>query len=240
MILLLQAFFMVFIAEMGDKSQFLLLAMASKFKIRDIVIGTAAAICVLNAFAILVGTLIGDVLQNASFAISIVAGLAFFYFAFSSLKDDDGEEETVGKKGKFGAIATIFGTFVLAELGDKTQLTALTLAAGNGAEKGFDIVSILLVFIGSSLALFIADMLGLAVGYFLGKKLPSNIFAWISFAIFAVFGVVKLIDGFGESPIFSGMSWATVTVTAILSLAFAVMCFIRIMNRYQNIKSEHK
>lgn len=228
--LLLQAFLMVFVAEMGDKTQFLLVAMASKFKVRDIVIGVGAAICLLNAFAIIVGTLIGDVLQSAAFAISIAAGLAFFYFAISSLGGNDGEEEKVGKAGKFGSVLTVFGTFIIAELGDKTQLTALTLAAGNGAEKGFDFISILMTFIGASVALFAADMLGLAVGYLLGKKLPSEVFGWISFAIFALFGVIKLIEGFGA--LFADSILVTALTVSALTLAFAALCAVRVVRRY--------
>ncbi|MBO7250705.1 MAG: TMEM165/GDT1 family protein, partial [Clostridia bacterium] len=65
MSLFLSVLAMVFIAEMGDKTQFLMIAMASKYKIRDILIGVAAAILVLNAFAIGLGLLIGNVLPTS-------------------------------------------------------------------------------------------------------------------------------------------------------------------------------
>ena len=86
---------------------------------------------------------------------------------------------------------TVFGTFFLAELGDKTQLTVLTLSAEG--DPGWS--NLLWIGIGASLALLLADLIGLLVGYVLGKTLPSQLFSWISFSIFAVFGIVKLLGG---------------------------------------------
>lgn len=221
MALFLQVLGMVFIAELGDKSQFLMIAMASKYKIRDIVIGSAVAIMVLNALAIVVGTVLGGFLPTV--AISLVAGAAFLCFAYMAVGNNDEEEHVVSSKTKYGAVLTIFGTFFLAELGDKTQLTALTLAA-DSSSGGFDITKILLVFLGSSLALFAADILGLLIGYFLGKTLPSSVFAWISFGIFSVFGVLKLLDGFEGVLASTGQAkLLSIIFTSALCIVFVVM-----------------
>ena len=80
-----------FIAEMGDKTQLMLIAMTSKFKVRDIVLGTAVAVLVLNGLAVLAGGLVGSLVP--AWLIKIIAALAFLYFAFTSLKKDDDEEE---------------------------------------------------------------------------------------------------------------------------------------------------
>ena len=74
---------MVFIAEMGDKSQFLLVALSSKYKVKDIMIGTALAISILNLMAIVLGAAIGKVIPTEY--VSIAAGIAFFFFAFPLL-----------------------------------------------------------------------------------------------------------------------------------------------------------
>lgn len=214
MLIFLEILAVVFIAEMGDKTQFLMIAMASKYKVRDIIIGVGLAILVLNALAIGIGALIGNVIPTM--AINFIAGLAFLYFALSAIGGDDGEEEKVRGVDRFGAMLTVFGTFFLAELGDKTQLTALTLAAENGLGQ------IVPVFLGASLGLFAADMIGFVIGYFLGKKLPSGVFNWISFAIFAVFGATKLFAGFEE--LF--MSFANQTLFAILLTSALMLIFV--------------
>lgn len=107
MILFFKIFFTEFIAEMGDKTQLMLIALTSKHKLKDIILGTAAA-------------------------------LAFLYFAASTIAgDEDDEEEEGGKsKIKFAPLA-VFCTFFLAELGDKTQLTAITFGANEGMEVAF-------------------------------------------------------------------------------------------------------
>lgn len=232
MSLFLQVLGMVFIAELGDKTQFLMIAMASQYKIRDILFGVGGAICVLNLLAIAVGTLLGGVLPTSF--ISLVAGAAFLCFAFMAVGKNDESEVGVATAAKRGAVFSAFGTFFLAELGDKTQLTALTLAASSSA-GGIDIEKLSSVFLGASLALIAADILGLTVGYFLGKTLPSSVFAWISFGIFAVFGAVKLLSGFegvfssSENPRFLAIS-----ATSVCAIVFAALTMIKIFAAGKN------
>jgi len=239
MALFLQVLGMVFIAELGDKTQFLMIAMASKYKIRDILLGVGGAICVLNIFAIIVGTLLGGVLPTD--VISLVAGVAFLCFAYMAIGGKDEEEEhCVRSKAKSCAVVTIFGTFFLAELGDKTQLTALTLAA-DSSSGGFDIGKLVLVFLGASLALFAADVLGLLIGYFLGKTLPSSVFAWISFAIFAVFGAMKLLSGFeGILADISGAKLLAIVCTSALCVIFAALSLVKVLRGKKDCPCEKK
>ena len=147
MLLFLKVFFTEFIAEMGDKTQLMLIALTSKYKLRDIILGTAAAILVLNGLAVLAGGLISEFIPD--WLIKTIAALAFLYFATSTIAgDDDDEEEEGGKtKIKFAPLA-VFCTFFVAELGDKTQLTAITFGANEGMSAA------LIVWIGCSLGLF--------------------------------------------------------------------------------------
>ncbi|MBO5416380.1 MAG: TMEM165/GDT1 family protein [Clostridia bacterium] len=215
MSLFLQVLGMVFFAELGDKTQFLMIAMASKYKIRTILVGVFASICALNALAIGVGALLGGFLPVT--LISLAAGGAFLCFAYMAV-GEDGDEKISEGAGK-GSFFSVFGTFFLAELGDKTQLTALTLAADSSTD-GFSLTRAAAVFAGATLALFAADILGLLVGFFLGKALPASTFSWISFGIFSVFGVLKLLRGFEE--IFSGVG-AAIALTALISVIFAAL-----------------
>ena len=124
MILFFKVFFTEFIAEMGDKTQLMLIALTSKYKLRDIILGTGVAILVLNGLAVLAGGLVSEFVPE--WVIKMIAALAFLYFAASTIAGDDEEEEEGGKtKIKFAPLA-VFCTFFVAELGDKTQLTAIT------------------------------------------------------------------------------------------------------------------
>ena len=167
MLLFLKVFFTEFIAEMGDKTQLMLIALTSKYKLRDIILGTAAAILVLNGLAVLAGGLVSEFIPD--WLIKTIAALAFLYFAASTIAgDDDDEEEGSGKsKIKFAPLA-VFCTFFIAELGDKTQLTAITFGANEGMSAA------LVVWIGCSLGLFAADILGMLVGYLLKSKTPGR------------------------------------------------------------------
>ena len=71
-----------FVAEMGDKTQLMLVALTSKFKLRDIIIGTAVAILILNGLAVLAGGALGSVVPD--YIIKFIAAAAFMYFAATS------------------------------------------------------------------------------------------------------------------------------------------------------------
>lgn len=165
MLLFLKVFFTEFIAEMGDKTQLMLIALTSKYKLRDIILGTAAAILVLNGLAVLAGGLVSEFIPD--WLIKTIAALAFFYFAASTIAGDDEEEEGGKTKIKFAPLA-VFCTFFVAELGDKTQLTAITFGANEGMSAA------LIVWIGCSLGLFAADILGMLAGYLLKSKTPGR------------------------------------------------------------------
>lgn len=185
MLLFLKVFFTEFIAEMGDKTQLMLIALTSKYKLRDIILGTAAAILVLNGLAVLAGGLVSEFIPD--WLIKTIAALAFLYFAASTIAVE--EEEGSGKsKIKFAPLA-VFCTFFIAELGDKTQLTAITFGANEGMSAA------LVVWIGCSLGLFAADILGMLVGYLLKSKTPDGLLNTLAFAIFSIFGVFTLYQG---------------------------------------------
>ena len=88
--LFLKILFTEFIAEMGDKTQLMLVAMTSRYKVKDIVLGTAAAVLVLNGLAVLAGGLVSEFVPD--WLIKLIAGAAFLFFALTSLKKDDDEE----------------------------------------------------------------------------------------------------------------------------------------------------
>lgn len=228
MILFLKVFFTEFIAEMGDKTQLMLIALTSKYKLRDILFGTAAAILVLNGIAVLAGGLVSEVVPD--WLIKTIAALAFLYFAASTVAGDDDEDEEEGKsKIKFAPLA-VFCTFFVAELGDKTQLTAITFGANEGMS------SALIVWIGCSLGLFAADILGMLVGYLLKSKTPDGLLNTLAFVIFSIFGVYTLYQGLKLIDA-SVRSISVLPILIIVTVVFAGLC-VGLFTRREKKKKE--
>ena len=224
MLLFLKVFFTEFIAEMGDKTQLMLIALTSKY----IILGTAAAILVLNGLAVLAGGLISEFIPD--WLIKTIAALAFLYFATSTIAgDDDDEEEEGGKtKIKFAPLA-VFCTFFVAELGDKTQLTAITFGANEGMSAA------IIVWIGCSLGLFAADILGMLVGYLLKSKTPDGLLNTLAFVIFSVFGVYTLYQALK----LIGASVCPIPVWPVLiaaTVVFAFLCVCLFIRREKKAK----
>lgn len=228
MLLFLKVFFTEFIAEMGDKTQLMLIALTSKYKLKDIILGTAAAILVLNGLAVLAGGLVSEFIPE--WLIKIIAAFAFLYFAASTLAGDDDDEEEGGKsKIQFAPLA-VFCTFFVAELGDKTQLTAITFGANEGMGAAF------IVWIGCSLGLFLADILGMLVGYLLKSKTPEGLLNTLAFVIFAIFGIYtsyQALNLISESvcPI---TVWPLLVAVTVVFVVICV-CLFRKKKKNQNV-----
>lgn len=215
----------IFIAEMGDKTQLLLIAMTSKYKVRDILIGTWAATAVLNLLAVGVGAALSSYLDMR--IIKSIAAAAFFWFAYSTLKGDDGDEEEEEIKGAGkAALVAIFTTFFIGELGDKTQLSGIALAA---AYTNHSFTNAVYVFLGCTLGLIAADLLGLIVGLVFKSKMPESLLNKISVAIFAVFGVLNAYEA--GNYIFGEGSAYAVILSAVCTAIFACLCTICLMRK---------
>ncbi len=225
MVLFFQILIAMFIAEMGDKTQLMLVAMASRYKLRDIVIGSALAILLLNGLAVGVGGLISKFVPL--YIIKIIAGAAFFYFAYATLRGGEEEEHVSEKKLKRLPFLSVFGTFFLAELGDKTQLTAITFAANYGINHA------LVIWLACSAGLFAADIIGMLAGYLLKSKMPKRALDTLAFVIFMIFGIVTMYEGTSMR-----LSYPfNVIVTVTVAVLFAVLCVDALMRRKKMAKS---
>ena len=216
MLLFMKVLFTQFIAEMGDKTQLMLVAMTSKFKLKDILFGTGVAVLVLNGLAVLAGGLVSTVVPT--WLIRLIAGAAFLFFAATTLKGDDDEEENVkDRKIKFAPLS-VFCTFFVAELGDKTQLTAITFGANEGLSAA------VVVWLACSLGLFAADVIGLLIGYLLKSKAPEGILNTVAFFIFSIFGILTLRQGFGL--LLGAESAMILPLTVVVTVAFVIVCLV--------------
>ena len=180
----LDAFFLsfavIFVAELGDKSQLMAMTFATRYKIRDVIIGITVATAIVHLVSVGIGFGLGAALPTGW--INLVAALAFIAFGFWTLHGDtltDDEKEKVNRVGKRAVIAV--GTaFFLAELGDKTMLATITLATDYGWFG---------VWLGSTLGMVAADALAIVVGRALGKRLPEKTIAYGASALFFLFGI---------------------------------------------------
>jgi putative Ca2+/H+ antiporter (TMEM165/GDT1 family) len=179
------AFALVFVAELGDKTQLAVMAMSARYSARRVLLGAMAAFALLNVVAVAAGKLLSDVLDP--FWVAASAGALFIFFGLWALKagDDDGDEVVAQKSGN-SILWLSFTMIFLAELGDKTQLATAGLAAR--------LDSPLEVFIGSTLALWGVSALGALLGKKVLGRLPGRAVRLASAALFILFGVAFLLS----------------------------------------------
>ena len=182
------AFGVVFVAELGDKSQLLALALAARYRPLPVLAGIALGAAFMFALSVAVGALVGAALPTR--LINVVAGLAFLGFGLWTLRgdDDDEEEEAEGVPPvrARSVVLTTAGAFLVAELGDKTMLATITLASTNGVVGTWG---------GATVAMVAADALAIGVGAALGKKLPERAIRIGATVSFVIFGLLLIFEG---------------------------------------------
>jgi Ca2+/H+ antiporter, TMEM165/GDT1 family len=181
-----QSLLVILLAEMGDKTQLVSLAFATRYSPRLVLGGILIATLAVHLFSVAIGELLGFALPL--FWIHVLAGLAFIGFGLWTLRGDTLEDEAVGHKPRLGPFLTVATTFFLAELGDKTMLATITLAS---QQQQF-----VPVWLGSTLGMVIADGLAIWVGIVAGKRLPARAIQLGAAAIFLGFGLWTLVGAF--------------------------------------------
>ncbi|MBS46015.1 MAG: hypothetical protein CMH83_23135 [Nocardioides sp.] len=180
----------IFVAELGDKSQLMAMTFAARYKARDVLIGITAATAIVHLASVGIGYWIGDTFADYQGTIAIIAGVAFLGFALWTLRGDElTEDEAAKARNSAGmAIVAVGVAFFLAELGDKTMLATITLATQEGWFG---------TWIGSTVGMVAADALAIVVGAVLGKKLPEKAITYGAAALFAIFGLLLILEGAG-------------------------------------------
>ena len=183
---LLSSTLIVALAEMGDKTQLLALLLAARFqKPVPIILAILAATLINHGISALLGQWITEVV-NPFWLVWILA-IGFIAMAFWMLIPDELEDETasINQWQKFGVFGATFILFFLAEIGDKTQIATVGLAAK------YD--SVVLVTLGTTLGMLIANIPAVLVGDKFANRLPIALIHKISALIFLIFGIATLV-----------------------------------------------
>jgi putative Ca2+/H+ antiporter (TMEM165/GDT1 family) len=208
---------LITLAELGDKTQLLALALAARFNWLKVLAGIFIGTLMVHFISTIAGQLIGGLIP--AFWLGIVTGVLFVGFGIWTLRGDEEDDGSSTTASRFGPVVTTAIAFFLAELGDKTQIMTMTIAADPAAvlrtfgSFGPAVSSALAsvgltstgltptqvfwgVWAGSTIGMMIADGLAIVVGAVLGKKLPERLITRISGSLFILFGVLTIAGAF--------------------------------------------
>jgi putative Ca2+/H+ antiporter (TMEM165/GDT1 family) len=175
----------VALAEMGDKTQLLAFLLAARFKKPvPIILGILLATIVNHGFAGALGAWITTLLSPNT--LGWILGISFIAMAIWTLKPDEIEEDEAKIAGRFGVFGATTITFFLAEMGDKTQIATVALAANYS--------TVILVVIGTTLGMMIADVPAVFIGTKFAQKVSMKLVHGIAAAVFAILGIITLLN----------------------------------------------
>lgn len=196
---------MIFLAELGDKTQLVALTMAARYKARVVLAGVFVATLLVHLVSVGLGGAAGKLLPTTW--ITFIAGLAFIVFGMWTLRGDCLGEDECRTRKNYSPFWLVTITFFIAELGDKTMLSTVTLAATH---------PVIPVWLGSTLGMVISDGLAILVGQVLGARLPERVVKVFAACIFFAFGIFSMVSSGRALPV---VAWAG-GAAALLILGF--------------------
>ncbi|MCV7089384.1 TMEM165/GDT1 family protein [Mycobacterium interjectum] len=209
----------VFLAELGDRSQLVTMTYALRYRWWVVLTGVAIAACLVHGVTVSIGHFLGTALPSRPMAFA--SAIAFLIFAVWAWREGGNAEQGVrtDPQPRF-ALLTVVSTFVLAELSDKTSLATVTLA-GDHDWTG--------VWIGSTLGMVLADGLAIGAGTLLHRRLPQRLLHTLAGLLFLIFGLWMLFD----SALGLRSLAIAVTVTVVLTAATAAAAQTRRRRRQE-------
>lgn len=178
---IVSSFLALFLAELGDKTQFVAMALARRYRLWPVVAGVLAAFLVLNLLAVLLGEVLYRWVPEQ--LVLAVAGTLFLYFGYRFLREaQEPEEEGAALNEGRSAFIASFSLIFLAELGDKTQLVVISLSAGTGEAWS--------VFLGGTAALWAVSLIGILVGATVLRHVPKRWLHYAAAGLFLAFGLL--------------------------------------------------
>jgi putative Ca2+/H+ antiporter (TMEM165/GDT1 family) len=195
----------VFLAELGDRSQLITMTYALRFRWWVVLPGVALAAFLVHGVSVTIGHFLGASLPTRPMAFA--SAIAFLIFAGWAWREGAADDEAVSStpKPRF-ALLTVVSSFALAEMSDKTTLATVTLASDHDWAG---------VWIGSTLGMVLADALAIGAGMLLHRRLPQQLLHVLASVLFLMFGLWMLFD--------SALGWRSVAIAAIAVVALAAV-----------------
>lgn len=202
---LMISFGVIFVAELGDKSQLMAMTYAIRYRWWVVLLGITIATTAVHLVSVVVGHYLG--LSIPSDLITIVGGLAMLVFGLWTVRGDELDDTESNRAARTGAsvMFAVMSSFFLAELGDKTMLATITLSTDHNWVG---------VWIGSTVGMVAADALAIIVGAALGRKLPERAIS---------LGAAVLFFGFAIWLLTEGILAAASTIVAVSAISAAVV-----------------
>jgi Ca2+/H+ antiporter, TMEM165/GDT1 family len=205
----------VFVAELGDKSQLITMTYSLRHRWWVGLSGVGLAAMLVHGLSVTIGHFLGLTLPERP--IAFAGAIAFFLFAVWTWREgrrDDDESVRVAEP-RFVLFAVI-SSFVLAELGDKTMLATVALASDHNWAG---------VWIGATAGMVLADGVAIAVGTLLHKRLPEHFLHGLASVLFLLFGLWLLVDGA------LGLRWVALALTGSVAAVAAVAAVVRLTRK---------
>jgi putative Ca2+/H+ antiporter (TMEM165/GDT1 family) len=206
---LLLSFAVIFVAELGDKTQLVAMTFALRYRWWVVLGAITVATTLVHVLSVAIGHYLGAALPGH--LLGILAGAMFVFFGLWTLRGDSLSDDEKSRVERAAGIAffVVTSAFFLAELGDKTMLATITLAADNNW---------LAVWIGSTLGMVVADGLAIIVGAVAGKHLPERLIQIVAAALFLLFGVFMLLQNLFAGAPFFGIALATAAILGLVAV----------------------
>lgn len=201
--------------EMGDKTQLLAMAFATRIRFWKVMAGVLIATLLNHGLAVAVGSLLASA-PGWTRWVQLFAAVLFLVFGLWALVADKEDDHAAKKKKNRSEVATVAFGFFIAEMGDKTQLATIALAAQYPAWP-------LVVLAGTTTGMLIADGIGILVGVVLNRKLPAGFMHVFAAVAFIGFGLWQLFESLYES--FGVSAGTTAAVVAALGVVCAALGF---------------
>jgi putative Ca2+/H+ antiporter (TMEM165/GDT1 family) len=212
----------VFLAELGDKSQLMAMTYALRHRWWVVLSGVGIAAFLVQGLSVMIGHFLGLTLPERP--IAFAAAIAFLLFAVWTWREGragDKDQEVQVAEPRHVLLAVV-SSFILAELGDKTMLATVALASNHNWAG---------VWIGATAGLVIADGVAIAMGAVLHKRLPEHFLHGLAGVLFLLFGLWLLFDGA------LGLRWVALGVTVAVAVAAATAAAVAARSRREESRA---
>lgn len=202
---------MVFVAELGDKSQLITMTYSLRHRWWVVLSGVAIAAILVHGLSVAIGHFLGTTLPQRP--IAFAAAIAFLLFAVWTWRTraENSAQEVRVAEPRF-ALFAIVSSFTLAELGDKTMLATVALASDQNWAG---------VWIGATIGMVLADGVAIAVGSLLHGRLPARFLHALASLLFLLFALFLFFDGG------LGLPWVAAAVTGTVAALSVVVATAR-------------